>query len=268
MMKHSLLAALAVASLGLVGSLDAHAQDRRVIQNRMRTMQHEFTLELGILPLDVLYKAPTLTGRYTWHINDFVAWEVLSLSYAPTTDLSLLGLGVGPVRLNHFTSQGNDLQDNFGFTQFDVDQMRMFAESNVVIKPLYGKFSLFNRANARIELFGVGGVAVANFVAYHAYPPDPLAIRGVPPVPTTPTGFLPQPGQTFLLRPGLDVGGGFRWFLGNVVSFRLDARAYGFLEGYNGFIAPKPNEFPTLPLGITQVFYLGLGTSFNFGGAS
>ena len=57
---------LAVAAVSLV-ALDARAQDVRVIQNRSYTVNHEFTAQLGVLPLDVLYKAPTITGRYTWH---------------------------------------------------------------------------------------------------------------------------------------------------------------------------------------------------------
>ena len=117
---------LAVAAVSLV-ALDARAQDVRVIQNRSYTVNHEFTAQLGVLPLDVLYKAPTITGRYTWHINDYVAWEVLSLTYAPTTDLSLIGLGFGPLRFNHFTAQGNELQENFGYRPFDIDQVRMFT---------------------------------------------------------------------------------------------------------------------------------------------
>lgn len=289
---------LAVAGLmALVTSGEAHAQDRRVIQNRLMGLNHEFTLELGLLPLDVLYKAPTLTGRYTWHINDFVAWEVLSLSYAPTTDLGWLSgvaleqLNVGGLfaalpftpSFNHLTSQGNDLVELHGKNIFDIDQMRMFAESNLIIKPLYGKFSLFNRRNARVELFAVGGLALANFIAFNPYPFDPLAAAvqarnptaAIPAIPSTPQGFLPQPNQTFVLRPGADIGGGLRWFVGKTFSLRLDARAYGFLEGYNGlpnFAAGlptlAPGELPTLPIGFTQVLYIGVGTSFSFGGAS
>ena len=289
--------ALLVLLGGALGARDSHAQDRRVIQNRLMALNHEFTLEAGLLPLDVLYKAPTLTGRYTWHINDFVAWEVLSLSYAPTTDMGWISgvaleqLNVGGLfaalpftpTFNHLTSQGNDLVELHGQSLFDIDQMRMFAESNLVIKPLYGKFSLFNRRNARAELYAVGGLALANFVAFRPYPFDPLAsylqardpAAIIPSVPDTPQGFLPQPGQTFVLRPGADIGGGLRWFVGKTFSLRLDARAYGFLEGWNGLpnLATglpvlAPGELPTFPLGFTQVLYIGVGTSFSFGGAS
>jgi hypothetical protein len=255
----------------LAGAGTASAQDRRVVQNRLYGVNHEFTVQAGLLPLDVLYKAPSITGRYTWHINDFVAWEVLSLTYAPTTDISLIGLGIGPLRFNHFSSQGNELQDNFGYRPFDVDQMRLFAESNFVLTPLYGKFSLFNRSNARLELYGVGGMAVANFVAFNPFPKDPLVAivdGGLPAPPTKLDDFIAKPGQTFLLRPGLDVGFGSRLFVSRRISFRLDARAYGFLEGYNGFVRPalSTTSLPSLPVSFTQVLFMGLGMSVSLGG--
>lgn len=257
---------LAVAAVSLV-ALDARAQDVRVIQNRSYTVNHEFTAQLGVLPLDVLYKAPTITGRYTWHINDYVAWEVLSLTYAPTTDLSLIGLGFGPLRFNHFTAQGNELQENFGYRPFDIDQVRMFAESNFVLTPLYGKFNLFNRANARLELYAVGGMALANFVAYNPYPLDPLASLPDPPSVPTPADLVLKPGQTFLLRPGVDGGGGIRLFVSRWLSLRLDGRAYGFLEGWNGLVIPtSTRELPTLPVSFTQVLYVGVGMSVSLGG--
>lgn len=262
-----LLPLWAAFAVVLLAPVDAHAQDRRVIQNRSYTVNHEFTLQMGVLPLDVLYKAPTITGRYTWHITDYVAWEVLSLTYAPTTDLSLIGLGFGPLRFNHFTAQGNELQENFGYRPFDIDQMRLFAESNLVLTPLYGKFSLFNRANARLELYAVVGMALANFVAYNPYPLDPLASLPDPPTVPTPADFVLRPGQTFLVRPGVDGGGGTRLFVNRWLSLRLDARAYGFLEGYNGIVIPtSTRELPTLPVSFTQVLYVGVGMSVSLGG--
>lgn len=269
-MMRALLGCVAVAAL-LLNAGVAKAEDRRVIQNRLFDVNHEFTVQAGLLPLDVLYKAPSITGRYTWHINDFVAWEVISLTYAPSTDLSLIGLGIGPVRFNHFSAQGNELQDNFGYRPFDVDQIRLFAESNFILTPLYGKFSLFNRSNARLELFGVGGMAVANFVAFNPFPKDPLVTivdGGLPALPTKLDDFVARPGQTFLLRPGLDVGFGTRLFVSKRISFRLDARAYGFLEGYNGIKVPalSTSEIPTLPVSFTQVLFVGMGMSVSLGG--
>ena len=288
---------LLIAALLAGAAAPAAAADVRVIQNREYGLKHEFSAHAGLVPLDVLYKAPAASGKYTYHFNDFVAWEVLSVTYAPTTDLSLIGLGFGPARFNHFSAQGNELQDNFGFGPFDIDQFRVMAESNFVLKPLYGKFSLFDRRNMRVELFGTGGLAVANFVAFNPYPFDPLAAAGVPPLPTEPLDFLPKPGQTFLVRPGANVGGGLRWFFSKRVTFRLDGRAYGFLEGYNGFsnplrdagitaapsqpqdlltlpffiynayAGPGTQKLPSLPLAFTPLLYVGMGTSITFGGS-
>ncbi|MEW5847309.1 MAG: hypothetical protein AB2A00_00795 [Myxococcota bacterium] len=261
------LLVVALPALFLALTPETARADRQVIQNRTYRMQHEFTLEGGVLPLDVLYKAGTVTGRYTFHFNDFLAWEALSLTYAPMTDISILNLGFGPFRFNHFTQQGNDLQDNHGYDTFDVDQLRLFAESNLVLKPLYGKFSFFNRANARVELFGVLGGAVANFIAYRAWPFQPEENIGtVPPLPATAADIFPKPGQTLLIRPGVNFGGGTRLYVGEHFSVRLDARSYTFLEGYTTPKAPVPRELPEIPVGFTQVLYLGVGTSLSFGG--
>ncbi|MBI5495912.1 MAG: hypothetical protein HY904_12885 [Deltaproteobacteria bacterium] len=285
--------------LALLVSPSAQAQDRRVIQNRTYAVNHELQAELGLLPLDVLYKAPTVSLRYQWHINDYVGWEVLSVTYAPTTDLSLLPLDFGPFQFNHFSSQGNELQDNFGYRPFDIDQIRFIAESNFVLTPLYGKFSLFNRSNARLELFGLGGAALANYIAWNPWPPDPLAaLPGAPALPSQPSDFVPMGGQTLLLRPGLDIGGGTRLFLGQRVSVRLDARAYGFFEGYrcldlspvtslpllnqlscpdaspdkrdsrNRLFPSSPREAPSLPFGVSPALYIGTGISVSLGGGS
>jgi hypothetical protein len=267
---------LLAASLG--ASVSAAAQERRVIQNRTHGVNHEFSIHAGLLPLDVLYKAPVITGRYTWHVTPYLSWEALSLTYAPTTDISLFSLGFGPVRVNHFSAQGNELQDNFGYAPFDVDQFRFMAESNLVLKPLYGKFSMFNRSNARVELFATGGLALANFVAFNPYPFDPLAefLRGnspIPVAPATPLDVLPKPGQTFMLRPGVNVGGGIRWFAFKRVTFRLDGRAYGFLEGINAVSLPgaptsgeQPRSLPELPVAFTPMLYVGTGLSLSLGG--
>lgn len=276
-MKHLVLLAL----LGLAAwPADAHAQDRKVIQNRTYGLKHEFSLHAGLIPLDVLYKAPTITGRYTWHINPYVAWEALSFTYAPTTDISLLGIGFNQFRLNHFTPQGNDLQGLFGKGPNEIDQFRMMLESNVVLKPLYGKFSMFNRSNARIELFGTGGLAVANFVAFNAYPFEPatLWLSGayVPPLPTRPEDLVLQPGQTLLIRPGANIGGGVRWFASKRVTFRLDGRGYAFWEGYNAALVgvldsarrrePPSRQIPQFPLDFTPLLYISAGVSISLGG--
>lgn len=214
-----LLPALAALLLGSPSALAQYDDEEVggsavVIQNRKFNMGHEFTLSAGILPLDAFYKGISGTARYTLHFDDFQAWEIAGGTYS----------------FNLPTGLREQLRENFG-VQPDakgLEELIGFAETNYVLKPIYGKLSLFNRALVYNEIFLVAGLATA----------------------------LYNSGQ-YVFLPGPSFGGGIRFFVADWFSIRLDMRHYVL---FNSVPVLDPNA------SIENVLSLSAGVSFNFGG--
>jgi outer membrane beta-barrel protein len=182
-----------------------------VIQNRKFNMGHEFTLQLGALPLDAFFKGVAATGRYTLHLSELQAWEIHgSYSFNVETDLS------------------KQLQENFGVQPSTLKQVLGVLETSYVMKPMYGKVSLFNRTLMYAELFADLGLTVSYW---------------------TDASF----------RPGPHIGGGVRIFITELLSVRLDARHAVVFDG-----VPVLDEKASFE----QVLQLNAGVSFNFGGGA
>jgi outer membrane beta-barrel protein len=180
-----------------------------VIQNRKFKMAHEFTLQAGVQPLDAFAKGVTASGRYTLHFDDFSAWEI----------------GAGTYSFNIDTGLKQQLQDNFGVQPESLPTLQLTLESNYVMKPFYGKLSLFNQTLLYAELFLVGGLTVTSW----------------------------SDGS---FRPGPDLGVGARFFVTEWMSVRADLRHAVVMNGI-----PVVDPQAT----IDGVMYLGLGASFNVG---
>ena len=185
-----------------------------VIQNRKFNMGHEFTLSAGILPLDAFYKGITGTARYTLHFDEFQAWEIAGGTYS----------------FNIETWLRQQLRENFSVQPDEkgLEQLDGFIETNYVLKPIYGKLSLFNHALIYNEIFLVAGFATAVYR-----------------------------GQDFIFLPGPGFGGGIRFFVEDWFSVRFDMRNYVL---FNSVPLLDPNS------SIENVLSLSAGVSFNFGG--
>lgn len=148
------------------------------VQPRPYRLGHEFQLGFGVLPTDAFYVGTVGVGSYTYHFTDLWAWEVISFAYSQNFDTALREelletYGVEPVR-------GGG------------DRIRLFAKTNFVVKPLFGKFSVFNRK----VIFG-----------------ETFFTAGLGPV---------LKGERW--RFGGTLGVGLRFHKSDVVSFRLDVR--------------------------------------------
>lgn len=222
-MRHrSALVALVIAcGLGAAAPAAAQYDDEEVggyavvIQNRKFQMGHELTLSGGLLPLDAFYKGFTGTFRYTLHFDDFQAWEIAGGTYS----------------LNLETGLKRQLRENFGVQPDSkgLEQLDGIVETNYVLKPIYGKLSLFNRMLIYSEIFFSTGLAVAVYR-----------------------------GQGFLFLPGPSFGTGIRFFVSDWLSIRFDIRDYVL---FNSVPLVDPNY------SIENSLFLGAGLSFNFGGA-
>jgi outer membrane beta-barrel protein len=112
------------------------------VQNRIRTPTHEFTAWAGALPLDAFTKGATLSGAYTIHFDDLVAWEVVQYTYSKAVktdlkrDLRSLATPLGP-------------------TPFE--RVRSYAVTNLVLKPVYCKLAVLNKSVLHGEVFALVG---------------------------------------------------------------------------------------------------------------
>lgn len=162
-----------------------------VIQNRHYQMAHELTLQAGLIPVDAYYKGVTASLRYTWHISESHAWEVLSVTYAYNWDSRLK----------------DSLIREFGanpMTDYELREAVFLIDSNYVLKPFYGKMALFNHLIVRSELFVSAGPAYGLFAPSSTiFDSSLLSHRG-----------------------GFNYGIGLRIFSAEWFSLRVDMRHY------------------------------------------
>jgi outer membrane beta-barrel protein len=157
------------------------------VQNREFSLGHEFQAAVGVLPMNAFTKGVTFGGGYTYHFSDLWAWEAMNFEYVENVDTSLQ----------------DQLLQNFQVQPTQIEKIDYFGSTNLVVKPLYGKFAWLNRSVAHAELFGVFGPSMAKYA--------------------NPSTF----------RPGFDYGGGIRVHLGSHTSLRVDVRDYVFFKGFS-----------------------------------
>lgn len=178
---------LALALLGGAAHRAAADETPYVVQERLYAMRHEIAITGGVLPLDAFYKGITVGGGYTIHFADAFAWEVAHFDYSFHVETDLAG----------------ELKSNFGVQPTAFDRIRYFALSSFVFKPLYGKWSLLNRAVLRDEVF--------------------LTVSG---------GMLKlvdTPADRF--QPVVGGGVGVRIFVTDWLSVRVDVRDFVYFDG-------------------------------------
>ncbi|AKU92130.1 outer membrane beta-barrel domain-containing protein [Vulgatibacter incomptus] len=189
------VAAVAAALLAVVWSGPANADDLDeggalyAVQNRKYTASHEFSVNAGSLPMDAFYKGYTASGAYTLHFSDLWAWEVVNAAYSFNVDTDLR----------------RELESNWGVTPTRFPTIQWLGNSNLVVKPLYGKLAWLNGSLLYGELFFTAGPAVASYES---------------------DGELQSSG-TYV---GANVGLGLRFYLSESWSLRLDARDYYFVS--------------------------------------
>jgi outer membrane beta-barrel protein len=169
------------------------------VQDRLYRLNHELSLGIGVMPADAFYKGYFAGVGYTYHFNDFFAWQV----------------GRGSYNYNVKTSLRRQLERDFGVvptaTAFE-DEVQWMVGSDVMLKPIYGKLSFFNRKVLHFEAYMLGGATIFKL--------------------NTEGGF----------RPAANVGLGMRFFNTQTLSFRLDV-TNNFL-----FTGPRVVNVPTIQL--------------------
>ncbi len=167
--------AVLAAMAGLLTGAPALAGEPTVlaIQNRKHTMRHEYTLWVGVLPLDAFTKGLTFSGGYTLHVSNLVGWQVGQFTYSVGIDTRL-------------ADELAALAQPIGPTPFEV--VDYYATSSIVLKPLYGKLVALNRSVVHQELLvqaggGVGWMTLSTRpvleagVAYRLYLDQHTSLR-------------------------------------------------------------------------------------------
>ncbi len=159
------------------------------IQTRTYRMNHEFTFSLAFMPLDAFYKYFGLGGQYVFHFNNIWAWEAVHFTLTKY--------------LNIDTGLKQQLLDRWqASTIGQQKRLDMTVDTNLMIKPLYGKLALWNSLVIYSEGYFLVGVGTQDY----------------------------QNGW----KPAFDVGMGLRVYLNNKFSLRLEVRDYvAFVPGVN-----------------------------------
>ena len=114
------------------------------VQERLYRMNHELTLGIGILPWDAFYKGAAAQVSYTYHFNDYFAWQV--------------GRGLYSYTLN--TGLREQLERDFGVQPTAFDVVDWAVGSDLMFSPIYGKFALMNAKVVHFDVHFTGGATV------------------------------------------------------------------------------------------------------------
>ncbi|MCK6550847.1 outer membrane beta-barrel domain-containing protein [Myxococcota bacterium] len=165
---------------------DRDEEPRVAIQRPKYQLAHELSLGAGIMPLDPFQKSVTASFSYTVHFSRWLAWEVFQATGALLTSTDLR----------------DELIDTFAISEDDFNAPRFMATTGVELAPIYGKQVFLNDAV----------VHHAAFVGLHGG-----VIFGD-------RGRISETLED--LRPAVGVGIGYRLFVSDAWSMRIDVRDY------------------------------------------
>jgi outer membrane beta-barrel protein len=111
------------------------------IQERVFLRNHEIGISFGYIPDDNFYNAFPVGIGYTYHFNNYLAWEVARGQYMFTQEKDIK----------------KKLEKEFGVTPEVFLQPKYMIHSNIIIKPLYGKEALWNKGIVNHESYLILG---------------------------------------------------------------------------------------------------------------
>jgi outer membrane beta-barrel protein len=172
----ALLVSLALLPTWAAAQVDDVENPRQIaaVQERTLRMQHEFAVGVGALPVDPFTKGYCAQAGYTVHFTDSFAWQVGRGAYCTSMNT--------PLR--------QQLERDFGVSPAQFDKINFYAGSDLLWKPLYGKFAVLNQWVLYGEAYVIIGASLFRFSA--------------------------------AFRPAANVGGGVRVFANKHVSFRVE----------------------------------------------
>lgn len=116
------------------------------VQNRRYGGTNELLVQGGLLPLDAFTKGGTLSGSYTFHFSNLVAWEVIHF-----------------VQSFHYDTDLRDRLATFELEETPFEVVERIATSSLVWKPIYWKGAFLNDSILHGEFFGLVGGGIGIF---------------------------------------------------------------------------------------------------------
>jgi len=153
------------------------------IQDREYRMNHEFSVSVAFLPLDAFYKFFAVSGHYVLHFNDLWAWEAIHFSFSKYMDID--------------TGLKKQMSDDWDVSATDTPKLDYMLDTNLMIKPMYGKVALFDSWLVYLETYFLIGLGAEKL-------------------------------QTAWF-PAANLGVGMRVFITNTISLRFEVRDYLYL---------------------------------------
>ncbi|MBU0996123.1 MAG: outer membrane beta-barrel domain-containing protein [Proteobacteria bacterium] len=124
-----------------------------VIQNRVFHKNHELSLSFGYVADDDFFNVYPVGISYTFNFSDHIAWEVARAQFNLTREKDLKG----------------NLENEFGATPSEFTEPIYSIHSSFVLKPFYGKESIYNKRVINHETYFLLGAGIANFERKKSY---------------------------------------------------------------------------------------------------
>jgi len=124
-----------------------------IIQERLFDKKREIGFAIGHLPDDNFYEVFPISVNFINHFNERYAWEVVRATYM----------------LNNERDIKKDLEMNFGVTPSTFDELNSHIETSFIVKPTYGKDSIWNKHIINHEGYMSIGAGIATYEKQVSY---------------------------------------------------------------------------------------------------
>jgi len=138
---------MTMISIPVFGKDSKDEEQVSAIQERVFHRYHEIGLSFGYIPDDNFFNAYPIGIGYTYHFNNYFAWEVVRGQYIFTQEKDIK----------------SKLEKEFGVTPEVFLEPKYMIHSNIIIKPLYGKEALWNRGIVNHESYLILGGGIINY---------------------------------------------------------------------------------------------------------
>lgn len=180
-----------------------------VVQEKIYDRDHELGVLLGYIPDDDFHQSFPLGINYLYHFDDHFAWEVVRGQWSFNTDRDIK----------------DQLVTDYAVEPEEFDQLQYLLHTSLVIKPTYGKDSIWNSGILNHEGYLSVGVGFAGYKRDYSFGPS-----------TTERAL------------SLAFGVGRKYFISQSLSLNLEVRDYVIFKNE----ATENNV------------YLGLGLAYRF----
>lgn len=134
-------------------TIAANQEDISAVQNRIYDRSHEVSFRGGVMPNAAFFVNYPISGAYTYHLNQWLGWELVRASYY----------------LNKPRALTQTLIDEYGVEPGEFDYPTYAVQSALVVKPTYGKDSWFNKTVVHHQSYFTIGGGIVGYQREYTY---------------------------------------------------------------------------------------------------